>query len=69
VAFLKVADLDQALFQQPLEDVVDLPQADAGVLGQLALGGDFPGVEGVQDLEIIGRKGHGFLILNLEFRN
>ena len=48
-AFGEVADLDKATFQKVFDDVVDLAQADAGVVGQFALGGDDFSAKGVED--------------------
>ena len=51
-AFGEIGYFDQPLFEETFEDVVDLAQADAGVIGQFALGGDGSAAEDVQDGEV-----------------
>jgi len=43
--FAKVADLNQAPFQETFEDVIDLAKANASVISQLSLGEDLLRVE------------------------
>jgi hypothetical protein len=50
-ALAEVSRLDQALFEKTLQDVIDLPQADPSVLGELALVDDRLSVEGVENFE------------------
>jgi len=50
-ALPEVAHLDETFAKKALEDVIDLPKADAGVLGELALVYDRLPVQGVEDFE------------------
>jgi hypothetical protein len=59
-AFAEVPHLDETSIQKALEDVIDLAEADAGVLGELALVDDWLPVKGVEDFEGLPRKIHSF---------
>ena len=49
---------DEPFFKESSKDVIDLAETDAGVIGELALGGDAPRVEGIQNLKVFAGKGH-----------
>lgn len=51
-AAAEVAGLDPAFFDQGLEAVVDLAQADAGLFGQFALGDFRVGLDQAQEAEV-----------------
>ena len=61
---LTTADPDQALLPETLENGVGAAQADAGALGELALGGDLCAVQGVENFEVKGVQGQNRSLLD-----